>query len=160
MPLSASVVRALRAELNEWKAVQRQAEERTAAIEAILAPTKLPGQSSEKNESPARSQQEGRSNNGGGGHETAASFAGLRDRIRALLVARPNVRPRVVIDALAAAGVVAIGKTSLETKVYNELYRMAKVGPLRKSASGGYSIPKGANSGEQGQEREKSRAQD
>ena len=136
MPLSNAVIRALRAELNEWKAVQRQAEEKTAAIEAILTPSKLTGQIKE----PAPLLRLDTSSNNSGREKS--DFTGLRDRIRGILAAHPNVRPRVVIDALAKAGVMARGKTTLEIKVYNELHRMAKNGLLRKSNSGNYSLPK------------------
>ena len=141
MPLSAAVTKELQSELEEWKLLHQQAKEKIAALEAILASPRVTWQTKESTPVPPRDH-DLNSNRG----STSTDFSGFRASIRGILANEPNVRPCTVIAALVDAGFVAGGKTTLETKVYNELYRMAKNGLLRKSKAGRYSLVGGGNS--------------
>jgi hypothetical protein len=62
---------------------------------------------------------------------------GLRHSIRAVLkTASRGMRPRDILEELVKRGVTfSEGKSSPDVRTYNELYRMSKVGQIRKRGS-------------------------
>jgi hypothetical protein len=144
MALSPGVLTELRGELETLHRMRVQIDERTKAIEALLAPLDLGQVTLPFASIPA--------NNNGHGLDAkpavvtvspgGSAFAntGLRDAIRAVLAKRGPMRAPDVARELVARGFKDASQTPIATRVYNDMWRMEGSGILERRGKGVFAV--------------------
>ena len=132
MPFNDATIRELKRELV-------RCEERAAILRELIGEATAPVPTPQP-----QPQRRNRSKRVARSRRHARADGGFREAIRQLIRQRPGIKRAEITETLKQTGVATNGRTSLSTRVYNDLWRMEKAGKIHCAPDGGYSFTEAA----------------